>query len=121
MRLWLSTLNYQPAVEKCANQVDDCRVGKLVSRPMEQSALTRSQQCQIGIAILLIAWRVLIYPLGVVVTDWIVVLSCFWMYATIAKGDRLQPVVVVGVMGYLLGLYAMGYLPPTLDWISHSH
>jgi hypothetical protein len=69
---------------------------------------------EIVAAVLILAWRIRSVAPSSWWTDWVSLLSVFWMFIAAAGKTRAAPLVSAAVMSALLLLYASQQLPLTL-------
>lgn len=72
---------------------------------------SRARRLEIALAVVLILWRVLTQPPGLLWRDWGLVLAGVWIFAVLAPRSPARPTVVAAAAAYLLGLYVKGQLP----------
>lgn len=75
---------------------------------------------EIAAASILVIWRVVFYPLDSLWTDWVLILSLYWIFTAWARPTHAWPVVTLVLMLGLLALYASRQIPLILDVLRFS-
>ncbi len=70
---------------------------------------------EVAAALILLAWRIIAYPLSGLWRDWIVVLSLYWIFTACARKSRAWTAVTAGVVLWLFMAYAARQIPMTMD------
>ena len=69
---------------------------------------------EVGLAVLVLAWRVIVCPAGLLWRDWIAVAAVFWAYTALRRRSGEWSLVTAALAAFLLGLYVHGQVPHTL-------
>jgi hypothetical protein len=75
----------------------------------------RRHRLELAAILVLLLWRVAIFPPAVWWRDWLTLLLIYWAASLFASRSRAWPMVTLGAMGFLLGVYLLGNFAFTLS------
>ena len=83
-------------------------------RHVRETSPAKARLLELLVPLCLIVWRLASQPLVHVWRDWVVILSCYWLFVVLKPQEKDPSQALVATMAFLLGIYVLGQLPLTL-------